>query len=218
MRTELSVTRVRLVLVGMALALAAAAGFLIGVFSELKGRPHLNTPRPQGIVPLNVTELAGLFSSSKASMILKATACKEQTMGQIRWASVHNSQPAALVEDERWIRVHESGLYLLFFQAVYQLSAAAAGPGNGTLALEFRVLLRCQEQEPRQSTVEFSSAFHTHCWGSREADVTLSQSVLLQAEAGDHIAVNASHRHLMDYHANPLSSFLTLLKFSDADH
>lgn len=128
---------------------------------------------------------------------------------------MHNSQAAALEKGGRWIRVDEAGLYLLFVQAVYELNAAAppGGPRNGPVTLEFRVLLKYLEQD----VVQFSSVFDTHCWGLKQADVTLSQSVLLQVEAGDRIAVNASHRHLMDYHSNPLSSFLTLLKYSDAD-
>ncbi|XP_035246985.1 uncharacterized protein si:dkey-220k22.3 isoform X1 [Anguilla rostrata] len=223
MRTDISITRVRLVLVGMALVFATVAGFLIGVFSELKWRDkpdgsHPNATRTRGILPLNVTRLADFFqsSSSKASMFLKANDSREQTMGQVQWEEVQHSQGAALEGGGRWIRVDEAGLYLLFVQAVYKLNPAAvpAGVRAGAVTLEFQVLLEYREQD----VVQMSSVFDTHCWGLKETDVTLSQAVLLQVAAGDRIAVNASHRHLMDYHAKPLSSFLTLLKYSNTDH
>ncbi|KAJ8286426.1 hypothetical protein GJAV_G00039140 [Gymnothorax javanicus] len=221
MRVDSSVTRAPLVLAGISLVVAFALGFLIGVFSELKCREVPDRPNTTctnanwTILPLNVTSLAEFFHvpSSRSSMFLKASHSDEKTVGHVHWLEVHDSQNAVLEEEGRWIRLEKAGQYLLFVQAVYQLnSTASAGDSQECRdTLELRVLRQYGKGDEEQ----VSSTFHTLCCGPGGKDITLSHPVLLQAQPGNRISVNASHRHLMDYYSHPISSFLTLLRYSD---
>ncbi|KAJ8384888.1 hypothetical protein AAFF_G00196960 [Aldrovandia affinis] len=222
MKQDISLTRVRLCFVGLALVLAAVVGFLIGIVSELKcgKKPGGLCCRnaTQAFYVLRRTDLTDLFrsQSSKASMFLKATAGGpgEEKMGQVRWAKITDSHGAALEEGRGWIRVDEAGLYLLFVQAVYSLRAAEGGTsisGGGSVVLHFKVLVKHRTG----NVEEYSSIYDQRYPQEEEIDVVLSQSVLVWMEAGNHLAVNASHREIMDYHSNPYSSFLTLIKYSD---
>ncbi|KAG7476787.1 hypothetical protein MATL_G00086530 [Megalops atlanticus] len=213
MKQDVSVTRLRLLLVGLALALVAVGGFLIGIFSAIKCGVKPGGPRAQ---LLNGTTMANIFrfQGSKACMFLAADGSRDEGMGQVQWVEEHPYPRNALLEENgRWIRVNESGSYLVFVQAVYKLN------GCVSTQLGIKTVVKYAER-----TEEFSSIFET--WRGtggpcgegekgEEADVVLSHPVLLWMEKEDRLTVNATHRELMDYETRPISSFLTLFKYSD---
>ncbi|KAI1882460.1 hypothetical protein AGOR_G00250990 [Albula goreensis] len=206
MKLDTLATRVCLLFIGMILL---AVGILTGV-AQLRSPPC----DPTGT--LNASTVAGFFQSNsiKASMFLKAKGSDESDMGLVKWANEeYPSQNATLSEDGHWIKLVKSGRYLLFVQAVYKVPEGGASEttAEDQIDLQLKVVLKHRQG----SLEEYSSAFDTRHRRSEETDAVLNHLVLLQVRSEDSLAINASHRHLLEYNTNPVSTFLTLLKYAD---
>ncbi|KAJ8388761.1 hypothetical protein AAFF_G00129940 [Aldrovandia affinis] len=152
------------------------------------------------------------FPPSKASIFLAAmnsTYQGTEKEGTLLWEKEHLFQRnVSLGEDGTQILVKEQGYYLVFAQATFKV------PNQSSKDLMLRVDVQYNE-----SSEQFSAIFRTHygkqSYDGGESDVVLSKPILLWLVPGDRLAVVTHPWQLVEYEKHPISTFLTVFKYSD---
>ncbi|KAG7480534.1 hypothetical protein MATL_G00057270 [Megalops atlanticus] len=209
-----TVNRAQLLVTGMALA---AVVLTIGMFLSKQKDCDCHNPCTNRSRELNDSTMSALFRAPvfKPSMFLSAYKNEndehQSNEGSLMWTSdpENPNEGLSLCPNGTWISVKERGLYLLFVQATFKVTSTTT-----TTNLMLRVDVQYEER-----TDMFSAIFKTFC-GSQaceeeQSDVVLSKPILLRMHPGDNLTVVTSHRELVDYTRYPISTFLTLFKYSD---
>ncbi|KAJ8379567.1 hypothetical protein SKAU_G00003450 [Synaphobranchus kaupii] len=210
---ETSVNRSFVRLFAVLFALVAIA-VTIGIFfskHEEADCPNITANRS---LQLSGAEMSRFFQvpPSKASIFVAAINSTDQKTGKEGTLLWEEENPTGnnmhLGEGRAHIVVEERGFYLVFAQATFKV------PNQNRESL----MLRVDVQHP-ESVDQFSAVFTTHCGsqscGGGESDVVLNKPILLWLEPSNNLTVVTRPWQLVDYGTRPISTFLTVFKYSD---
>ncbi|KAJ7988133.1 hypothetical protein DPEC_G00320460 [Dallia pectoralis] len=143
---------------------------------------------------------------SNSTCFLKAVDSERKTteIGELAWEESHIAT-FLLTKNRTHIEVTRAGWYLVFVQATFKLPQ-----GNNTKNLRLQLNFGYPER-----TDQLASAFDTRQLLHEEQDAHLSFSVVVQMERGNELSILASHRDLIDYEWKPVSTFITVIRWSD---
>lgn len=129
------------------------------------------------------------------------------TEGRLLWESEWRvTGQIFLDETETWITVKERGVYLIFIQVTYNLEK----DGNNT-TVDINFIVDFNFTDGKQ---QFDAAFDTRQVNSKQ-DAHLTSLLLIEMEAGEKISVLALPKETIDLTSRPLSSFITIVRYSD---